>query len=57
MSDICLECREDTSFNSGKFVNRIYADRQDGVDAPYEEGYMCEECQLELEKEFEEYKE
>ena len=47
MSHICLWCREDTSFGSGKFVNRIYADRQEGVDAPYEEGYMCHECQIE----------
>jgi len=50
MSDICLWCRKDTSFGSGKFVNRIYADRQEGVDAPYEEGYMCHECQIEGDK-------
>lgn len=37
--DLCLECREDTSLGSGRFVNRIPA-YNDG-----EEGWMCEVCQ------------
>jgi hypothetical protein len=34
--DLCIECNEDTSFGSGRFVNRIPADDQ----------YMCAECQM-----------
>jgi len=41
--DLCKECGEDTSFGSGKFVNRIPADDQ----------YLCEECLIEIEQEFE----
>ena len=36
----CVECLEDTSFGSGKFVDRIPADN--GV----YDGYMCENCQM-----------
>ena len=36
----CVECLADTSFGSGKFVNRIPADN--GV----YDGYMCENCQM-----------
>jgi len=43
--DLCLWCREDTSFGSGKFVNRIPADRQDSIDEKYESGFMCADCQ------------
>jgi hypothetical protein len=32
----CIECHEDTSFGSGRFVNRIPAD----------DNYMCAECQM-----------
>ncbi len=38
MGDLCLECRNDTSFGSGRFVNRIPCYRET------EEGYLCEEC-------------
>ena len=38
MGDICLECRQDTSWGSGRFVNRIPA----GQD--FETGYLCAEC-------------
>jgi len=31
----CIECKRDTSFGSGLFVNRIPAD----------DGYMCPDCQ------------
>lgn len=36
MSDKCRDCGEDTSFGSGKFVNRIPAD----------DGWVCAECML-----------
>ena len=39
----CISCGEDTSFGSGRFVNRIPADDQ----------YLCEECLIEIEQEFE----
>ena len=42
MTDIgnkCIECSEDTSFGSGRFVNRIPAD--DGENY----GYLCPDCQ------------
>ena len=42
--DLCLECRQDTSFGSGRFVNRIPAERQDGIDSDKEIGYLCEAC-------------
>ena len=41
--DLCKECGEDTSWGSGKFVNRIRADDQ----------YLCGECLTEIEQEFE----
>jgi hypothetical protein len=39
LGSLCLWCREDTSFGSGKFVNRIPAGTEE------EEGYQCAECQ------------
>jgi len=38
MGNLCLECRKDTSWGSGRFVNRIPCGRET------EEGYLCEEC-------------
>ena len=35
----CIECQEDTSFGTGKFVNRFASD-SDMV-----EGYICADCQ------------
>ena len=50
----CVHCNKDTSFGTGKFVNRIPADAdyeaedEEGniiFDADeYREGYACEEC-------------
>ena len=40
----CEVCGEDTSFGSGRFVNRI----------PCDDNYMCYECLAEIEKEIEE---
>ena len=39
LGNLCLWCREDTSFGSGRFVNRIPAGTEE------EEGYQCEACQ------------
>ena len=47
IGDECVDCQQDTSFGSGRFVNRIpaYVDREVlhgefiGV-----EGYQCAEC-------------
>ena len=36
----CVECRNDTSFGSGLFVNRIPASTDEL------NGYLCPECQL-----------
>jgi len=33
--EACIDCKRDTSFGSGLFVNRIPAD----------DGYMCPDCQ------------
>ena len=41
---ICLWCREDTSFGTGKFVNRIPASKQDSIDDESETGFQCAEC-------------
>lgn len=38
MGDICLDCRQDTSWGSGRFVNRIPAGQDN------ENGYLCAEC-------------
>ena len=39
----CEVCGNDTSFGSGRFVNRILCN----------DNHMCEECLIEIEKEFE----
>ena len=44
-SESCLWCGEDTSFGSGRFVNRIPASRQDAIDDEYRDGFQCAECQ------------
>ena len=36
----CVECLKDTSFGSGRFVNRISADN--GI----YDGYQCADCQM-----------
>ena len=47
IGDKCVECKNDTSFGSGRFVDRIPAERMDGVESLRIEGYLCPECQLE----------
>ena len=54
VGDKCVYCGEDTSFGSGRFVNRIPADanwescNQEGKvvykDGEYRDGYACAEC-------------
>lgn len=40
MGNMCLYCRQDTSFGSGRFVNRIPASNET------ESGWMCPDCQV-----------
>ena len=42
----CVHCREDTSFGSGKFVNRypVFDLDPDGTGTEYD-GYCCDECE------------
>ena len=46
IGDKCVDCRQDTSFGTGRFVNRIpaFVDRE--VDGKWLEldGYLCAEC-------------
>ena len=66
MADIgnnCVSCNQDTSFGSGRFVNRIPADAdyqaEDDkgsiifAEGEYRDGYLCPDCQM-SEEEFEE---
>lgn len=56
MGNLCVWCRQDTSFGSGKFVNRIPVTTT-VANLPYHifweeddtevEGYGCEECYAE----------
>jgi hypothetical protein len=41
IGNLCTHCHNDTSFGSGRFVNRIPSTTDD------EDGYMCAECQSE----------
>ena len=41
----CVDCNMDTSMGSGRYVNRIPADRQDNANSPRIEGYLCVDCQ------------
>ena len=47
MGNNCVSCGHDTSFGSGRFVNRMFACISSGIDDNEREGYMCEECQYE----------
>ena len=41
----CVDCKMDTAPGSGRYVNRIPADRQDNANSPRIEGYLCADCQ------------
>ena len=44
----CVDCGRDSSFGSGRFINRVSADRdvyhEDGTYSHYVVGYLCGEC-------------
>jgi len=42
--DMCLHCRQDTKFGSGKFVNRYPAEIHNEVWGD-ERGYCCDDCE------------
>ena len=46
IGDECVDCRQDTSFGTGRFVNRIPASVDREVDGEWIglEGYQCAEC-------------
>ena len=46
IGDKCVDCRQDTSFGTGRFVNRIPASVDREVDGEWIglEGYQCAEC-------------
>ena len=54
IGSLCVECGEDTKFGSGRFVNRIPADRDLDEDSQFKGlikegysqvyGYLCPEC-------------
>ena len=45
----CVQCLIDTSAGGGLFVNRVPADRQDGVNYLRLTGYLCPDCQCDSE--------
>ena len=47
IGDYCVECLQSTAFGTGRFVNRISADRDvyDGdKHIGYREGWLCSDC-------------
>ena len=48
IGDYCVECLQSTAFGSGRFVNRIPADRdvedEEGNHLGNRDGYLCSEC-------------
>ena len=46
IGDLCVHCRQDTSFGSGRFVNRYPVFGLENLDTGQEEnGYCCAECE------------
>jgi|TARA_R110000772_G_scaffold217460_1_gene327902 hypothetical protein len=45
IGDSCTHCGDDTSYGSGKFVNRIPSTYSEGIHDPERSGYMCVGCQ------------
>lgn len=41
IGELCIECGDDVSWGSGKYIDRIEADNGQA------DGYMCAECQHE----------
>jgi len=48
LGSLCVHCRNDTSFGSGRFVNRypVFGLDPDGSGTEYD-GYCCDECEQE----------
>ena len=48
IGDYCVECLQSTAFGTGRFVNRISADRdvedEEGNYLGRRDGYLCPEC-------------
>ena len=46
LKDKCVHCKQDTSFGSGKFVNRypVFGLDPDGSGVEYD-GYCCDDCE------------
>ena len=46
IGDMCVHCRQDTKFGSGKFVNRypVFGLDADGSGIEYD-GYCCDDCE------------
>ena len=46
IGNLCVHCRKDTSFGSGRFVNRYPVFGLENIDTGQEEdGYCCDECE------------
>jgi hypothetical protein len=46
VGELCVHCRQDTSFGSGRFVNRYPVFGFENLDTGQEEnGYGCAECE------------
>ena len=46
IGNLCVHCRKDTSFGSGRFVNRYPVFGLENIDTGQEEdGYCCDKCE------------
>ena len=45
IGNLCVHCRKDTSFGSGRFVNRYPVFGLENEDGQEEDGYCCDECE------------
>ena len=45
IGNLCVHCRQDTSFGSGRFVNRYPVYGLENQDGQKEDGYCCNECE------------
>ena len=44
IGEYCVHCLHSVAPGSGRFVDRIPADRHDGIDYLHIDGYACAEC-------------
>ena len=54
LGDTCVDCFKDTSFGSGRFINRYPVSGPLDDSFTTYDGYRCEECDLKHAKEIEE---